>query len=92
MARAVRCFGCCALLDRERFTPIVVLPEDGPLSELIRAMQIEVIIRPPLSVIDRAVFHSFKLPFFLPNIPCSVFGFGGLSSGGKSRLFTQTPA
>ena len=60
------------VLDRERFEPLVLLPADGPLVQLVREMNVEVIIFPPLSVIDRPVFHSWRLPFFILNIPLSA--------------------
>src|ERR1044071_5843098 len=60
------------LLDRERFEPRVLLPADGPLVKLVREMNVEVIIFPPLSVIERPVFHSWRLPFFILNIPFSA--------------------
>jgi glycosyltransferase involved in cell wall biosynthesis len=60
------------VLDRERFEPRVLLPADGPLVQLVREMNVEVILFPPLSVIERLVFHSWRLPFFILNIPLSA--------------------
>ncbi len=60
-------------LDRQRFDPLVVLPGDGPLKNLIEAEGIEVILHPRLSIISRLKFRSWKIiPFFL-NCPVSVF-------------------
>jgi glycosyltransferase involved in cell wall biosynthesis len=60
-------------IDRRRFEPLVVLPEDGPLKKLIEAEGIEVLLHPRLSFISRPVFHSWRIiPFFL-NYPVSVF-------------------
>ena len=60
-------------LDRQRFNPLVVLPGDGPLKNLIEAEGIEVILHPRLSIISRLEFRSWKIiPFFL-NCPVSVF-------------------
>ena len=61
-------------LDRTRFEPLVMLPAEGPLAAQLRALPVKVIIFPALSVIDRAVFKSWRLPFFLLNIPRSVLG------------------
>ncbi len=61
-------------LDRTRFEPLVMLPADGPLAELVRAESVRVIVYPALSVIDRAVFKSWRLPFFLLDIPRSILG------------------
>lgn len=61
-------------LDRGRFEPLVLLPAPGPLAELVRSSGVGVIVYPPLSVIDRAVFKSWRLPFFLLNLPRSVLG------------------
>jgi glycosyltransferase involved in cell wall biosynthesis len=60
------------VLDRERFEPLVLLPADGSLVPLVREMNVEVIVFPPLSVIERPVFHSWRLPFFMLNIPLSA--------------------
>ena len=60
------------VLDREKFDPLVMLPAEGPLAEQLRALPVRVIVFPALSVIDRAVFKSWRLPFFLLGIPVSV--------------------
>ena len=60
------------VLDRGRFDPLVMLPAEGPLAEQLRALPVRVVIFASLSVIDRAVFKSWKLPFFLLNIPLSA--------------------
>ena len=53
-------------VDRSRFLPVVVLPEDGPLKKLIEAQDIEIIVIPRLSIITRPVFCSWRIfPFFL---------------------------
>ena len=61
-------------LDRARFEPLVLLPGEGPLAVELRALGVRVLVYPPLSVIDRAVLKSWRLPFFLLNIPRSVLG------------------
>ncbi len=61
-------------LDRQRYEPFVMLPAEGPLAEQLRATGVRVLVYPPLSVIDRAVLKSWRLPFFLLNIPRSVLG------------------
>lgn len=60
-------------LDRTRFTPLVLLPEHGPLEELLAHLNVEVIQFPQLSIITRSVFHSWKLLPFLINLPLSVW-------------------
>lgn len=60
-------------MDRTRFEPLVVLPEDGPLKKMIEAEGVEVILHPRLSVITRPVFHSWRVILFLLNYPISVF-------------------
>ncbi len=59
-------------LDRTRFEPLVLLPSEGALADSLRAMDVPVIVFPLLSVITRQVFHSWRLPFFLLNIPSSA--------------------
>jgi glycosyltransferase involved in cell wall biosynthesis len=59
-------------LDRRRFTPLVVLPERGPLADRLRAAEVEVVVHPRLSVITRAAFGSWRLLGFLLHFPCSV--------------------
>jgi glycosyltransferase involved in cell wall biosynthesis len=60
-------------LDRTRFEPQVVLPEDGPLKKLLETEKIEVVLHPRLSVITRPVFRSWRIILFLLNYPVSVF-------------------
>lgn len=65
-------------IDRRRFLPLVVLPEDGPLRQLLEAEGIEVILHPRLTFITRPVFYSWKIvPFFL-NWPISALYLWGL--------------
>ena len=59
-------------LDRRRFDPVVLLPADGPLAAQLRQLPVPVLIFPQLSVITREVFRSWRLPFFLLNLPLSV--------------------
>jgi glycosyltransferase involved in cell wall biosynthesis len=59
-------------IDRRRFSPLAVLPEDGPLKKLIEAQGVEVVINPNLSIITRRVFRSWRILPFLLNYPCSV--------------------
>jgi glycosyltransferase involved in cell wall biosynthesis len=60
-------------VDRQRFQPLVVLPEDGPLKKCIEAEGVEVILHPRLSVITRPVFRSWRIGLFLLQFPCSVW-------------------
>ncbi|MGO8702009.1 MAG: glycosyltransferase [Limisphaerales bacterium] len=60
-------------LDRTRYTPLVVLPEDGPLRERIEALGVEVVLHPRLSVITRRVFRSWRILIFFVEFPFSVF-------------------
>ena len=62
------------VLDRAEFVPIVLMPEEGPLAIELRAMDVRVIIYSRLSIITREIFHSWRLVFFLLNIPLSVRG------------------
>jgi hypothetical protein len=47
-------------LDRSRYVPLVVLPDDGPLVEDLRAVGVEVLVR-PLAVIRREFLHPRRL-------------------------------
>lgn len=49
-------------LDRQRFEPVVVLPEDGPLSTLIAKLQVKVLFDPTLAIVDR--YTSWGRLFF----------------------------
>jgi glycosyltransferase involved in cell wall biosynthesis len=60
-------------MDREKFKPLVVLPEDGLLKKLIEAQGVEVVLHPGLSVITRRVFYSWRIVLFLLSYPLSVF-------------------
>ena len=46
-------------LDPARMTPVVVLPEAGPLKELFAEIGVEVLVCPSLAVITRFNFHPF---------------------------------
>lgn len=62
-----------AALDRTRFVPLVVLPEDGPLRSRLEAMGVEVVFHPRLSAITRQVFRSWRILVFLVEFPMSVW-------------------
>ncbi|MBI4662366.1 MAG: glycosyltransferase [Verrucomicrobia bacterium] len=59
-------------LRRERYVPLVLLAENGPLKAKLEAIGVEVIVR-PVSVITRPVFHSWRIIPFLLALPVSVF-------------------
>ena len=52
-------------LDRSRFTPLVLLPEDGPLREMVERAGGQVFIQSSLRVITRSVINSPKVIGFL---------------------------
>src|SRR5262249_42246234 len=60
-------------VDRRRIRPIVVLPEEGMLKEMLEAEDVEVVLHPRLSTITRRVFGSWRLALFVLNYPVSVF-------------------
>jgi glycosyltransferase involved in cell wall biosynthesis len=60
-------------LDRSRFLPLVVLPEDGPLRPRLEALGVEVLFHPRLSVMTRRVFRSWRILVFFLEFPVSVF-------------------
>ncbi len=59
-------------IERRRFQPLVVLPAEGPLKELLEAAGVEVVLHPRLSMITRPVFRSWRIALFLANYPISV--------------------
>ncbi|MCL5097964.1 MAG: glycosyltransferase [Candidatus Omnitrophica bacterium] len=59
-------------VDRNRFEPLVVLQENGPLKDLIEKEHIEVILHPRMSVITRQAFKAWHILSFLRNYPFSV--------------------
>lgn len=59
-------------LDRSRYIPLVVLPEDGPLRQRLEALGVEVMFHPRLSVITRRVFRSWRILVFFLEFPASV--------------------
>jgi glycosyltransferase involved in cell wall biosynthesis len=54
-----------ARLDRSRFTPMVLLPEDGPLRQMLEKSGCKVFIQPSLRIITRSVIKSPKIIAFL---------------------------
>lgn len=59
-------------LDPARMTPVVVLPEAGPLKELFAEIGVEVLVCPSLAVITRFNFHPFGVLALLVRLPQSV--------------------
>jgi glycosyltransferase involved in cell wall biosynthesis len=59
-------------LDRTRFIPLVLLPEDGPLRQRLEALGVEVVFHPRLSVKTRRVFRSWRILIFFLEFPASV--------------------
>ena len=66
------------VLDRRCFTPVVVLPEAGPLKPMIEAAGAEVVVHPRLSVVTRQSYHSWRLLLFFLSYPLSVLFLWGL--------------
>ena len=59
-------------LRRDRFQPLVLLAEQGPLKEKLEALGVEVQVD-RVSVITRPVFRSWRIVPFLLAFPISVF-------------------
>ena len=59
-------------VDRRRFQFVVMLPENGPLKELVEAEGAQVILNRRLSIITRPVFQSWRLLLFFLHFPVSV--------------------
>jgi glycosyltransferase involved in cell wall biosynthesis len=59
-------------LDRTRYIPLVLLPEDGPLRKRLEALGVEIVFHPRLSVVTRPVFGSWRLLIFFLEFPASV--------------------
>ena len=59
-------------LDRNRFHPLVVLPEAGPLKVRLEALGVAVVVHPRLSIVTRQAYHSWRLLLFFVNYPLSV--------------------
>ena len=66
------------VLDRRCFTPVVVLPEAGPLKPMIEAAGAEVVVHPRLSVVTRQSYHSWRVLLFFLSYPLSVLFLWGL--------------
>src|SRR5260370_33070683 len=65
-------------MDRRRFNPCVVLPDDGPLVGALKRSGVPVVIMPSLSVVTRHVFHSLRVFPFLLRLPLSVLALASL--------------
>lgn len=59
-------------LDRSRFEPIAVLPEDGPLSAMLAASGVRILFHPSLSILDRSVVRIGGALRFALQFPASV--------------------
>lgn len=76
----------CGRLNREKFEPLVLLPENGPLTSLLRAAGAEVAVFPQLRVITRSVLGSLRLlPWMLGFLP-SAFRLARLLRKWEIRL------
>lgn len=60
-------------LPRERYHPMLVLPERGPLQDAIEMEGVEVIVEEGLSVISRSHYGSRGLFSFLLGVPLSAW-------------------
>ena len=60
-------------LDRSRFEPIVVLPEEGELSRQLRRFNAPVFIHPHLTVISRYLKSPSEILRFLLSVPLSTW-------------------
>lgn len=60
-----------AQLSRDRFHPLVLLAENGPLRSKLEALNVEVVLG-PVSVITRPLFHTWRIIPFLAGLPVSV--------------------
>jgi glycosyltransferase involved in cell wall biosynthesis len=67
-----------AALDRARFTPLALLPEDGALRERLEAQDVRTIVEPRLSVITRADYRAGGLLRFAARFPGSVLSLARL--------------
>lgn len=63
----------CGSLDRSHFTPVVLLPESGPLLPMLKKAGIEQIVQAPVSVITRDIFKSWRLLPFLLGVPIAAW-------------------
>lgn len=63
----------CQALDRQRFEPLVLLPESGPLLDLLREIGVRTLVFPSLRVITRPILKSWRLIPWLLGFPLSAF-------------------
>jgi glycosyltransferase involved in cell wall biosynthesis len=61
-------------LDRSRYTPVVLLPKDGPLVDELRKVNVPVIFHPSLTYLRRAIRKPLQLAWWLARIPKDVWG------------------
>jgi glycosyltransferase involved in cell wall biosynthesis len=61
-----------AALDRSRFEPVVLLPEDGPLRQRLLAQSVPTLVEPRLAVLTRDVYRAAPLARFVVRFPLSV--------------------
>jgi glycosyltransferase involved in cell wall biosynthesis len=66
-----------AALDRHRFEPVVLLPEDGPLRERLAAQGVRAIVERRLAVVTRDVYRPARLVRFAALFPRSVLAIVG---------------
>jgi glycosyltransferase involved in cell wall biosynthesis len=60
-------------LDRERYTPLVTLPADGPLVDALRELGVETIFAPYLQTLWGHVVRSWRVvPFGLRMLPAAL--------------------
>lgn len=63
----------CKRLDRTRFEPLVMLPEEGPLGTMLKGIGVKTLIFPSLRIMTRPVLKSLRLiPWLLGFLPSTI--------------------
>jgi glycosyltransferase involved in cell wall biosynthesis len=77
-------------LDPDRYAPLVALPSDGPLADDLRAVEVEVLIR-PLAVIRRELAHPRGVASIVVRAAADARGLGRIArERGVSLVHSNT--
>lgn len=78
-------------LDPQRYKPFVLLPETGPLQEMLEKAGVEVAVEDSLRVITRRVLRSLQIvPFLLTLLPAAYRTAGWIRRHNISLVHTNT--
>ncbi len=76
-------------MDTEEFVPLVLLPENGPLLDHLRALGVETIVR-PLRILHRTSSYSYWVRFMVGILPSVYYCYHLIRQRGIALIHSNT--